>query len=78
MLWISYSDKKLSHNYLYDICLCVSKLEKKNITTNNDEIIVFGKIPKSSIRIALIGERTYRSDFMNVIKRNDDIKKLIL
>jgi type III restriction enzyme len=43
-LGISYSNQKPSEDYLYDICLYDSELEKKNITTDNDEVIVFGKI----------------------------------
>lgn len=76
ILGVSYSDKKPSDDYLYDIYLCDSKLEKKNITTDNDEVIVFGKITKSSIRIPLVGGGTYCPDFMYVIKRDDDIKEI--
>lgn len=78
VLGVSYSDKKPSDNYLYDICLYDSELEKKNITTYNNEVIVFGKIPKSSIRIPLIGGGTYSPDFMYVVKRDNDIKEVNL
>lgn len=67
-----------SDNYLYDLCLYDSDLEKKNITTNNDEVIVFGKIPTRSIRIPLIDGATYSPDFMYVVKRNNDVKELNL
>ena len=77
-LGISYSNKKPSDDYLYDICLYDSELEKKNITTDNDEIIVFGKIPARSIRIPLIGGGTYSPDFMYVVKRDNDIKEVNL
>ena len=77
-LGISYSDKKPSDDYLYDICLYDSELEKKNITTSNDEVIVFGKIPARSIRIPLIGGGTYSPDFMYIIKRDDDVKEINL
>lgn len=78
VLGVSYSDKKPSDNYLYDICLYDSELEKKNITTENNEVIVFGKIPKSSIRIPLIGGGTYSPDFMYIVKRDNDIKEVNL
>lgn len=77
-LGVSYSDKKPSDDYLYDICLYDSELEKKNITTDNDEVIVFGKIPKSSIRIPLVGGGTYSPDFMYVVKRDNDIREINL
>lgn len=76
LLGVSYSDKKPSDDYLYDICLYDSELEKKNITTDNDEVIVFGKIPARSIRIPLIGGGTYSPDFMYIVKRNDDVKEI--
>ena len=76
LLGVSYSDKKPSDDYLYDICLYDSELEKKNITTDNDEVIVFGKIPARSIRIPLIGGGTYTPDFMYIVKRNDDVKEI--
>jgi len=67
-----------SDNYLYDLCLYDSDLEKKNITTNNAEVIVFGKIPTRSIRIPLIDGATYSPDFMYVVKRDNDVKELNL
>jgi type III restriction enzyme len=67
-----------SKNYLYDLCLYDSDLEKKNITTNNDEVIVFGKIPTRSVRIPVIDGATYSPDFMYVVKRDNDVKELNL
>jgi type III restriction enzyme len=77
-LGISYSNQKPSEDYLYDICLYDSELEKKNITTDNDEVIVFGKIPARSIRIPLIGGGTYSPDFMYIVKKNNDVKEINL
>ena len=48
----------------------------KNITTTNDKVIVFGKIPARSIRIPLIGGGTYSPDFMYVVKKMDGSKEL--
>ncbi len=78
VLGVSYSDKKPGDNYLYDICLYDSELEKKNITTTNDKVIVFGKIPARSIRIPLIGGGTYSPDFMYVVEKDDKVKEVNL
>ena len=78
VLGVSYSDKKPGDNYLYDICLYDSELEKKNITTSNDKVIVFGKIPARSIRIPLIGGGTYSPDFMYVVEKDDKVKEVNL
>lgn len=78
VLGVSYSDKSPGENYLYDICLYDSELEKKNITTSNDKVIVFGKIPARSIRIPLIGGGTYSPDFMYVIKTDYKVKEVNL
>lgn len=78
-LGVGYSeDDKPSDKYLYDICLYDSELEKKNIMLDNDEVIVFGKIPSRSIRIPLIDGASYSPDFMYVVKRDNDIKEINL
>lgn len=78
VLGVSYSNKKPGDNYLYDICLYDSELEKKNITTTNDKVIVFGKIPARSIRIPLIGGGTYSPDFMYVVEKDNKVKEVNL
>ena len=78
VLGVSYSDKKPSDNYLYDICLYDSTLEMKNITTTNDRVIVFGKIPARSVRIPLIGGGTYSPDFMYVVEDDNKVKEINL
>lgn len=78
-LGVGYSeDDKPSDKYLYDICLYDSELEKRNIMLDNDEVIVFGKIPSRSIRIPLIDGASYSPDFMYVVKRENDIKEINL
>ena len=78
-LGVGYSEEdKPSDKYLYDICLYDSELEKKNIMLDNDEVIVFGKIPSRSIRIPLIDGASYSPDFMYVVKRDNDIKEINL
>ena len=45
---------------------------------DNEEVIVFGKIPSRSIRIPLIDGASYSPDFMYVVKRDNDIKEINL
>lgn len=78
VLGVSYSTQRPSDKYLYDICLYDSTLEMKNITTTNDKVIVFGKIPARSIRIPLIGGGTYSPDFMYVVENDNKVKEINL
>lgn len=63
--------------YLYDAIAFDSPLEKENILTDGiDEVIVYGKIPKSSIAIPTVVGETYSPDFMYVVKKKDGTKEL--
>mgnify|MGYP006873035133 FL=1 len=62
--------------YLYDIIAYDSPLERKNILTSIDEIVVYGKIPRNSIAIPTIAGGTYSPDFMYVVKRKDGTREL--
>lgn len=62
--------------YLYDVIAYDSPLEKENIESKIDEIIVFGKIPRNSIRIPTIDGSTYSPDFMYIVKNKDGSKEL--
>jgi len=53
-----------------------SELEKENIKTKIDEVTVFTKIPKNSIKIPIAGGKTYSPDFAYVINFEDGNKKL--
>ena len=64
------------NKYLYDVVAFDSDLEKENILSSIEEVIVFGKIPKNSIRIPIIDGGTYSPDFMYVVKKNDGSKEL--
>ncbi len=66
-----------SVKYLYDIYAFDSPLEKENLMVDGiDEIIVYGKIPKSSIAIPTITGQSYSPDFMYVVKKNNGEKIL--
>lgn len=65
-----------SDKYLYDKIAFDSPLEKSNIMTEIDEVVVYGKIPKSSIAIPTIVGENYSPDFMYVVKHKDGTKEL--
>jgi type III restriction enzyme len=44
--------------------------------TGIDEVVVYGKIPKSSISIPTIVGENYSPDFMYVVKKSDGTKEL--
>lgn len=62
--------------YLYDAYTYDSPLEKDNVTADIEEVVVYGKIPRSSIAIPTITGGTYSPDFMYVVKRADGDKEL--
>lgn len=65
-----------SNKYLYNRIAFDSPLEKENIMTDIDEVVVYGKIPKSSIAIPTIVGENYSPDFMYVVKHKDGTKEL--
>ena len=66
-----------SEKYLYDVYAFDSPLEKDNLLVDGiQEIIVYGKIPKSSIAIPTITGQSYSPDFMYVIKKDNGEKIL--
>ena len=44
-----------------------NELEKENITQEINEVVVFTKIPKNSIKIPVAGGKSYSPDFAYVI-----------
>lgn len=56
--------------YLYDTVIYDSELEKENILTEDDKIIVYGKIPKNSISIPIFIGGSYSPDFMYIVKHS--------
>lgn len=65
-----------SAKYLYDAIAFDSPLEKDNIMTDISEVVVYGKIPRSSIAIPTIVDENYSPDFMYVVKKADGTKEL--
>jgi type III restriction enzyme len=47
------SEGSVSNNYLFNELFYDSELEKKNITTNLREVVVFTKIPKNALGVFL-------------------------
>lgn len=65
-----------SAKYLYDAYAYDSPLEKANLTADIEEVVVYGKIPRSSIAIPTIVNGTYSPDFMYVVKKSTGEKEL--
>lgn len=61
--------------YLYDAFAYDSPLEKTNITSEIEEVVVYGKIPRRSIAIPTITGGTYSPDFMYVVKKANGKKE---
>lgn len=67
---------KVPEKYLYDTLAYDSPLERLNIMSEIDEVVVYGKIPRRSISIPTIAASTYSPDFMYVVKRKNGQKEL--
>lgn len=65
-----------SEKYLYDEFAYDSPLEQKNISTDIEEVIVYGKIPRNSIAIPTITGGMYSPDFMYVVRKESGEKEL--
>ena len=62
-------------NYLYDKIVYDSEPEKKILHTKpQEEVIVFGKLPKSCIKVPKYTGGTTSPDFIYAIKKGNDIK----
>ena len=73
---IFFSDEDVAQSYFFDEFYYDSELEMKNIKTEINEVIVFTKIPKNSIKIPVAGGKTYSPDFAYVLKFKDGKQKL--
>lgn len=75
LVGISLENGSPSSKYLYEELAYDSELEKKNIITDIDDVVVFGKIPRRSIAIPTVMDN-YSPDFMYVVRRKDGKKEL--
>ena len=64
--------------YLYDTIAFDSDIEKDNILEQINEVTVFGKIPKNSIKIPVANGGTYSPDFMYLVEKKDGSSELNL
>ena len=62
--------------YLYDTCAYDSPLEKDNIMSDIEDVVVYGKIPRNSIAIPTITGGMYSPDFMYVVQYKNGEKSL--
>lgn len=65
-------------NYYFEEIFYDSDLELKNIKKDIASVVVYTKIPKSTIRIPVAGGGTYSPDFAYVVKRTDGKQQLNL
>ncbi len=70
------SNEKVANSYYFEELYYDSELEKENIKTDIDEVIVFTKIPKKSIKIPVAGGGSYSPDFAYVLKTKNGEKRL--
>ncbi len=70
------SEETVAKSYFFDELYYDSYLEKTNIKTEIEEVIVFTKIPKNSIKIPVAGGKSYSPDFAYVLKFKDGEQKL--
>ena len=73
---VFFSDEPVAGNYFLNELFYDSELEKENIKQKIDEVVVFTKVPKNSIKIPVAGGKSYSPDFAYVLNFNDGEKKL--
>ncbi|MEA3450748.1 MAG: type III restriction-modification system endonuclease, partial [Bacteroidota bacterium] len=70
------SEDTVAENYFFDELFYDSALEKENIKTKIEDVIIFSKIPKNSIKIPVAGGKSYSPDFAYVLNLKNGEKKL--
>ena len=66
----------VSDKYLYDAVAYDSDLERDNIRSEIQQIVVYGKIPRRSISIPTIADSSYSPDFMYVVEKTNGEKEM--
>ena len=62
-VWKLYAEGTTPEDYLLEEIVYDGELELINIETEIDEVVVYSKTPKNSIRVPLMGGGTYSPDF---------------
>ncbi len=72
-LGVKTDNSKVPDEYLYEPIAYDSPLERQNILdkVNVAELVVYGKIPKGSIRIPTVANETYSPDFMYIVRTKE-------
>lgn len=70
------SNAQVADSYFFNELFYDSELEKANIKNEIQEVVVFTKIPKNSIKIPVAGGKSYSPDFAYVLNFNNGNKKL--
>lgn len=73
---VMFLDEDVAKSYFFEELYFDSDLERKNIRSDIDQVIVFTKIPKNSIKIPVAGGKSYSPDFAYVLKFKDGGQKL--
>ncbi len=73
---VFFSDEEVAKSYFFDQLYYDSALELSNIKTNIQEVVIFTKIPKNSIKIPVAGGKSYSPDFAYILKFKDGEQKL--
>jgi len=73
---VLFTEEDVANSYLFEELYYDSELEKTNIKTNIEQVIIFTKIPKNSIRIPVAGGKSYSPDFAYVLKFKNGEQKL--
>ncbi|PSM51759.1 type III restriction/modification system, restriction subunit [Campylobacter blaseri] len=73
---VMFDDEDVAKNYLFEELYYDSELEKQNIQENIKEVVVFTKIPKNSIKIPIVGGKSYSPDFAYVLTFENGKKQL--
>ena len=74
---VNYSNEKVADSYYFEELFYDSELEKENIQYDDIVIEIFTKIPKNSIKIPIIGGKSYSPDFAYIVKDNNNNAKKI-
>ncbi len=73
---VLYDGARVSSRYLFEELFYDSQIERDNIVEEIEEVVVFTKIPKNSIKIPVAGGKSYSPDFAYVLRFRDGKERL--